>query len=315
MSTYPYDSVDQFMSLSLAAEPRRKGLYEPYFWSRPTTSSQNSRDALIPLLFPEPLPSLTFTDRGLLSRSRTDGDIRDLNFAHGVHAQLRPEQWRRNPSSNAFTGQDQISFGGVNGGTMISVYDGELLLVVQNGGDSSVSPSREQSRPPSSVADHPITEKPLTRGPSFRVKAGASQSLERKASAARRNSLPAISHRKNFIPSEPSSEPPLRVLVQAGTLDRLVNILAHGLQNVSVSVADDNGEMALREGKTRDLVVDRVEFAKVWWHTFRSFVTPLVFFEVSHRFPEFHIYLTNLNAVVTKTLPSITTSVLVPVGS
>jgi hypothetical protein len=72
------------------------------------------------------------------------------------------------------------------------------------------------------------------------------------------------------------------VLVLSGSLDRLVNILVHGLQNVSVSVADDNGEMSLKEGKTRDFIVDHAEFAKVWWNSFRSFTIPLVFFEVKH---------------------------------
>jgi len=71
------------------------------------------------------------------------------------------------------------------------------------------------------------------------------------------------------------------VLVQAGTLNNLVNILVHGLENISVSVADDNGEMTLKEGMTRELVLDKVEFARVWWNVFRSFLTPLVFFEVS----------------------------------
>jgi hypothetical protein len=70
-------------------------------------------------------------------------------------------------------------------------------------------------------------------------------------------------------------------VVQAGTLDVLVGILVQGLRNFVVSVADDNGEMALTEGKTRELVLDRKEFARVWWSVFRSFVTPLVFFEVS----------------------------------
>ncbi len=68
--------------------------------------------------------------------------------------------------------------------------------------------------------------------------------------------------------------------MKAGTLDRLVEVLAHGLPGVSVSIADDNGEMPLREGKTRDVKLDRSDFASVWWNVFRSFVSPLVFFEV-----------------------------------
>jgi hypothetical protein len=68
--------------------------------------------------------------------------------------------------------------------------------------------------------------------------------------------------------------------VQSGTLNSLVDILVHGLHNVSVSVADDNGEMSLRERMPRELKLDHHEFAIVWWAVFRSFVTPLVLFEV-----------------------------------
>ena len=60
----------------------------------------------------------------------------------------------------------------------------------------------------------------------------------------------------------------------------LVKILVQGLIGVSVSVADDNGEMSLREGISRELVLDRSEFARVWWNVFRSFTAPLAFFEV-----------------------------------
>jgi hypothetical protein len=123
-------------------------------------------------------------------------------------------------------------------------------------------------------------EKGISRNPSIRVKPGSSHGLDRKTSVARRNSLPSLSQRQNFVLSEPSSEPPLRVVVQAGTLNMLINILVHGLHNVSVSVADDNGEMSLRERPTRGLLVDREEFANVWWNVFRSFVTPVAFFEV-----------------------------------
>lgn len=104
------------------------------------------------------------------------------------------------------------------------------------------------------------------------------------------------------------------MLVQAGVLDRLVTISAHGLQNVSVSVTDDNGEMSLREGKTRELVVDRVEFARVWWSSFRSFVTPLVFFEVREYLYWKVVRLTILCPATPKIIPSIATSISVTVS-
>ena len=44
-----------------------------------------------------------------------------------------------------------------------------------------------------------------------------------------------------------------------------------------VSISDDNGEMPLKGGTTRDAKLDRGDFSSIWWNVFRSFVTPLVF--------------------------------------
>jgi hypothetical protein len=267
------------MSLSLAAEPRRKGLFEPHFWSR-SPSAQTHPTSLLPLLFPEPLPTVSLIDRNQVLRSRVESDASDIRNLRGMEA-IQPEGRRpiERPNTSTHSGLAALS----QGGTIIPVYNGDLLLVVQSGVSDSAPDSRPSSRgasrPSSSITDHGM-EKGLNRNPSVRVKPGSSHGLDRKSSVARRSSLPSLSQRQSFVISEPSSEPPLRVVVQAGTLNTLVNILVHGLHNVSVSVADDNGEMSLREGMTRELIVDRAEFAKVWWNVFRSFVSPLVFFEV-----------------------------------
>ncbi|KAF5374674.1 hypothetical protein D9615_008986 [Tricholomella constricta] len=277
-----FQRVEQFMSLSLAAEPRRKGLFEPYFWSRSTSSpGQASHASLLPLLFPEPLPTVCLIDRAQLLRGRVDSDASDVQLRRAMDPHRHPPQRTLSDRPDQKAGLAALS----QGGTVIPVYNGDLLLVVQAGSgiDSASSSrppsSRVSSRPPSSIHDSGA-EKGMGRTPSIRVKPGSSQGLDRKSSVARRNSLPSLSQRQNYVISEPSSEPPLRVIVQAGTLPNLVNILVHGLLNVSVSVADDNGEMSLREGMTRELIVDRVEFARVWWNVFRSFVSPLVFFEL-----------------------------------
>jgi len=209
-----------------------------------------------------------------------------MQYLRGLDAQFRQEAGRQLQSldqNQDFT--KRLILG--HGGTAISVYNGDLVLVVQSGGfesvpDSRPTSSRTPSRPPSSGLDN-TGERALGRNPSIRVKPSSSHGLDRKTSMARRSSLPTVSalSRANFITTEASSDPPLRVVVQAGTLNNLVNILVHGLESISVSVADDNGEMSLREGSTRELVLDRAEFARVWWNVFRSFVTPLVFFEVS----------------------------------
>jgi hypothetical protein len=239
--------------------------------------------SLIPLLFPDPLPTLTLVDRSKLVRGRLESDASEMQYLRSVDSQLRQEAGRN--LHNLDANQDYIKrliLG--TGGTVISLHNGNLRLVVQSGtfeSESSRPSSNAFSRPPSSV-DHG-SEKPLSRNPSIRVKPSTSQGLDRKTSVARRSSLPSVSllSRQNFVTSEqPSLDPPLRVVVQAGTLNNLVEVLVHGLEGISVSVADDNGEMSLREGMKREVVIDRVEFARVWWNVFRSFVSPFVFFEV-----------------------------------
>jgi len=283
--------MEQFMALSLAAEPRRKGLFEPFFWAKATPGVTNAplNISLLPLIFPESLSSVALIDRSQLIRGRVDSDAPDIHYlrsgAAGIDPQLRI---LRSAQQNAYEATKRSILG--TGGTVISLYNGELMLVVQPGGMESTSrpSSRAPSRPPSSIVDGRSSigiglerDKPINRAPSIRVKPTSSHGLDRRTSIAKRNSLPSLSRKPTFTVSERSSDPPLWVSVQAGTTNALVTVLAHGLRNVFVSVADDNGEMALKEGMTRELVVDRMEFARVWWNVFRSFLTPLVFFEVS----------------------------------
>jgi GTPase-activating protein BEM2 len=274
-----HPSIEQFMSLSLAAEPRRKGLFEPFYWSQ-HSPTQPLPHPLIPLLFPQPLPVITLIDRGEILRRRMESGVSNLNgtdlqFLRSLEPRLNDRQSSGNKVTLPGLGGDLL-------GSIIAVYNGELLLVIQTGAaEPTPVPSRASSlapsRPHSTADEIGCNEQRISRTPSIRVKTGP---LERKLSVARRSSLPAISQRPLVVTAESSSEPPLRVLVHAGTVDRLVDILVHGLQGVSVSVADDNGEMSLREGKTRDLTVNHTDFARVWWSVFRSFVTPLAFFEV-----------------------------------
>lgn len=281
-------SVEQFMSLSLAAEPRRKGLFEPFFWHQATAPPLTHCHPLVPLLFIEPLPTVSLIDRGQVWRGRLESgptklSVEELQQLRNLETSLRP--FGRNDAS---TSKDKLfKLGEVDlGGTAIPVYDGELLLIARPDMEAASRPaSRAPSRPPSSAIETSGSDRAIVRTPSIRVKPSTSQGLERKSSMQRRNSLPAVSQRANHpVVTEISTERPIRVLAQAGTLDRLVNVLIHGLKGVSVAVADDNGETSLRDGNTRDLVVDHSEFARVWWNVFRSFVTPIVFFEVSVTF-------------------------------
>ncbi|KAH9851116.1 hypothetical protein C2E23DRAFT_886858 [Lenzites betulinus] len=272
--------TEQFMSLSSAAEPRRRGVFEPYFWSR--LSQQPSVHPLAALLFPEPLPTVSFVNRSHIIRGRLESnssatalnfqDIRDL---------------RSHLDGDRTSQGERPKLGGLDlGGTVIPVYGGELTLLVQSGWDavsSSRPASRAPSRPPSSAAvETPTLERSFSRNPSIRVTPSSSHGhgTERKSSMARRNSLPSMSQRTSLVASEVTSDRPLRVVVQAGTLDRLVDVLVHGLQGVSVSVADDNGEMPLTDRKTREVRVDMEDFSQVWWNNFRSFLKPQILFEL-----------------------------------
>ena len=281
------------MTISLAAEPRRMGLYEPHFWMRSSNSVQPSTNAsLVPLLFPEHLPYVSFIDRTQLLRGRLEsGGPKQLNV-EDVRT-IRSGEFNLGPRRRSFGGPD--SGPGLDiGGTVIPVFDGELILLVSPGKEVSASrpSSFVRSRPPSSIVESSLGgggEKAISRAPSIRVRPGSSRpgsshGLDRKASLARRNSLPSIAARASLVIPEHPTERPVRVVVQAGTLERLVDILAHGLPGISVSISDDNGEMPLKDGRTRDAKLDHGDFSSIWWNVFRSFVTPLVFFEVRSRF-------------------------------
>jgi len=283
--------VDQFMSLSFATEPRRRGIFEPYFWA-PSSSIQHPTHPLLALMMPEPLPSIALVDRAEVIRGRTESSSIS-NSAQEVAAArellLQPNSRSKRSSSDPVW-DPTLGVTGDLGGVEITVFEGELIVTLQSISESSSTsqpPSRSASRPPSSVTDVSAVDKSFGRSPSIRMRRTGAKGLERKPSTInRRNSLPSVpSNPEELMSPQSSSERPLRVRVKAGTLERLVDVLLHGLQGVSVAFSDDNGEMPLRDGKHRDLKVDHPDFSTVWWNSFRSFVTPLVLFEVCSSVP------------------------------
>ena len=263
-------------------------MFEPYFWV-PAPSVQQQTHPLLALMMPEPLPSITLVDRAEVIRGRTESSG-NTNSAQEVAAArellLQPNSLSKRSSSDPVW-DPTLGVTGDMGGTEITVFEGELIVTIQSFSESSTSqpPSRSASRPPSSITDVSAVDKTFSRSPSIRMRRSA-KGLERKPSTInRRNSLPSVpSNPEELMSPQSSSERPLRVMVKAGTLERLVDVLLHGLQGVSVAFSDDNGEMPLRDGKHRDLKVDHSDFSTVWWNSFRSFVTPLVLFEVCSSF-------------------------------
>ncbi|EJD07051.1 uncharacterized protein FOMMEDRAFT_118141 [Fomitiporia mediterranea MF3/22] len=273
--------INQFMSLSFAAEAKKKGLFAPYYWSR---QASHGPQVLIPLMVPELLPTVALIDRAQLVRTKklsyeSSTALGDSQVVHPPELQgtVEPDGHIRSGGATRHNVRGGNAFD--LGGMILPVFDGELLLCVVS---SSESNSRPVSRGEGGPAESAISSASPSRQPSIRVKSAAA-GLDRKSSRARRASLPALSQKSSaaaVVVVEQNGEPPLHAVVQAGTLDALVQVLIHGLDGVSVSVADDNGEMALRDKKTRAVKVDRVEFARVWWNAFRSFVSPFVLFQL-----------------------------------
>ena len=177
------------------------------------------------------------------------------------------------------------------GDTFIYAFSGELILKVLPAAARSRSPhphptSANLEAQTTSSGSTALTVKGPTNGlerrpsvtPSVRATVSGS-TLDRRPSTARtrRTSLPTLSRASSMMMRGRTTDSSLRVAVSGGILDRLVEVLLNGLE-VSVSPTDDIG---LSTGTTRVFSVDHAEFAKTWWCTFRSFVSPYVFFEVS----------------------------------
>ena len=286
--------IDQFMSLSFAAEPRRRGMFEPYFWV-PTPQGLLPAHPLLALMMPEPLPSITLINRAEVIRGRTESSngsaAQEVAAARELLLQSNPRSKR---SSGDPVWDPSLGVSGDMGGIDITIFEGELIVTVQSFSEppsTSQPPSRSTSRPPSSIVDVNGVDKSFGRSPSIRMRRTGAKGLERKPSTInRRNSLPSVpSNLEELIPQS-SSERPLRVRVKAGTLEKLVDVLLRGLQGITFAFSDDNGEMPLRDCKHRDLKVDHSDFSSVWWNSFRSFVSPLVLFEVRALSSTFFIY-------------------------
>ncbi|KAJ7832488.1 hypothetical protein B0H13DRAFT_2370924 [Mycena leptocephala] len=266
-------NVDQFMVFSLATEPPRKGLFEPHYWAQ--AANQTPYASLIPLLFPEVFLTSAVIDRAQLLRGRVDGStLLRLEQHHHLNSTVIPVY---------------------NGEVLLSVWNGLA--------DESFASSRSSRIffvAGDGIAAEPLlSHVPSIRvKPRSSLGLDPKASIAR---AARRNSLPSLCQRRTLVASEPSSEPMLhvRLLVRllAGMLNRVVDItafrpyigtacayqrrqqtsvgkegptggrntvfLVHRSRNVFVSVADDNGEMSLRESKARELVVDQMEFSAI----------------------------------------------------
>ncbi|CAE6383766.1 unnamed protein product [Rhizoctonia solani] len=313
--------IADYNGLSFAIEPRRNRYYAPHFFRNKGTQSTHP---LMPLLFPELMPTVTMLDRTHIVRGKkvsATSHVESTGPVEMTQEHIQEVVTRTRAFQSGGQGQSKDKevrlLGEDLGETTLTVFGGELVLKLvkeeKSTGERALSRSttmlRNVSRPASLVEeDDPeglsaslsgilspnssgvlspgsaalrLERKP-SRSPSIR--ATPSSHLERKQSAirSRRSSLPSISQRTSLVVTEASGEPPLRALVSSGSLEKLVDILISGLEEVGMqtSPADDNGETSLREGRTRGIRVDHAEYCRIFWGMFRSFVTPMVLFEM-----------------------------------
>ncbi|CAE7194218.1 unnamed protein product [Rhizoctonia solani] len=305
--------ISDYNGLSFAIEPRRNRHYAPHFFRNKGVQSTHP---LMPLLFPELMPTVNMLDRSHIIRgkklsSTAHGDGTgpvEMTQEHIQQVVTRTRAFQSGGQGQS-KGKEVRLLGEDLGETTLTVFGGELVLKLvkeDKGAERVLSRSttmlRNVSRPASLVEEDsldelsaslsgilsptlspsPRLERKPSRTPSIR--ATPSSHLERKQSAirSRRSSLPSISQRTSLVVTEASGEPPLRALVSSGSLEKLVDVLVSGLEEVGMqtSPADDNGETSLREGRTRGIRVDHAEYCRIFWGVFRSFVTPMVLFEM-----------------------------------
>jgi GTPase-activating protein BEM2 len=275
LTHYPY-RLDDYISQSLLSEPVQVGRLAQYF-HQPRSQSYHLH-ALVPFTFPEPLPYLAFLDRSELVRIRKESfdkhgnpTPQDLQMEHLSRLKFFPSEHVR----SHWTSKEGIELDD----TIFRLFGGEVIVKV-------VKETQPSSRPASFFENGAtsLSRRP-SRAPSIRVKPQAASTLERKSSNARRQSMPLLNNgRSRIAPAETtpltSAELVVPVVVVGGTIERLVDVLVRGLDYVMAATADDNGEMSLSDRRARGLKLDRDDYSKTWWCTYRSFLTPDAFIAV-----------------------------------
>jgi len=158
--------------------------------------------------------------------------------------------------------------------TIFRLFEGEMIVKVVKEAQPSSRPASFFDNGATSLSRRP------SRAPSIRVTPQAASTLERKSSNARRQSMPLLKNgRSRVTPAtegnhRTSMELLVPVVIVGGTIERLVDVLVRGLDYIMAATADDNGEMALTDRKAKGLKLDRNDYSKTWWSTYRSFLTP-----------------------------------------
>ncbi|CAG8561211.1 4285_t:CDS:2 [Diversispora eburnea] len=97
---------------------------------------------------------------------------------------------------------------------------------------------------------------------------------------SKRNSLHGMSHSPRTSLHVNIEHDALMVVVKAGTLERLIDVLVNGVTAYSASVVDDNGEPPLSIGRQSQLGINSTEYTATFFSTYRSFCSPNLLLDI-----------------------------------
>lgn len=287
----PEESVSssKHLEASLAFEPPSLGTVD-LSWRPPLPAVLAAR-AILPLIFPESLPTLDLLDRREIVDKAASDDIRAISSNAQMHdpdatIRVNTQRYVRSPlsgtplvraslqsltrtkgnaSPSARISSTSLPFNKVaEWGAGRLVPEEETLYRIGN--DLLLKASDEV---PASLPASPLTGKRFSQDFGSRGARPLSQ-------VSKRSSLPT-SNRSSLI----DAVIPTQVLVKAGTLERLVDVLILGVSDLFVSPSDDatHDTAPAQAAKRSRLTMDLNAYRMVFLATFRSMCSPLVLFD------------------------------------
>ncbi|CAD6890843.1 unnamed protein product [Tilletia controversa] len=265
--------VARYLNHSLHAEPKTLGAHEPY-WRQPR-SARATTNAMVPLLFPQPLPHLSLVDRagllaGVTEPSRPSAALLDPERtitarSPGHRPALSGSPLSRSltfPTSQPARNTRTFAFNRIPewsslSGNAAGNGDEHVLnigpdLVLRTVGE--VAPSA-----------------PSSPRASKRFSQDMSRQTRPLSQVSKRSSLPA-SNRNSVVDAAAT----LEVTLKAGSLEKITDIMVMGVDHITTSLPDDNGEVPLSSSRKAHLSMDLHSFRLAFLGTFRTLCTPNV---------------------------------------
>lgn len=285
--------LNSYMAASLEVEPRPLGV-QPFITEGPRLASDPS--PLIPLFMVEPLPYISLIDRDKIIASATPipKKLSASNLPGGSSGAL-PDAGRKvspaglsrhnsYPPSVAPAVERVGNFARLRSeiastsDTLIRFADGDLVFRI-------VSTAAPLMPPPEISNERGI----LSRTSSW-IESRSSRAARLGRTKSEIGSTPPSPARGGSPVSSRTLEPPLpklqvaseeepvSVILKAGTIETLVDLLILGVDNLKTPTTDADGELSLAD--RRPLRLDSDEFRHCFFATFRSFSSPIVLLDM-----------------------------------